>query len=204
MNGQISEHQRQLDLLDGAALNLQLINVFDTTELLQTIRRQKASLEALQQTNVDEKESLQQKYLDQVGGSTMKRWKKNRHGSRDTTITAIPLVAFGAGMLHTNHSHIHGYPVGSTNVVRRHMLERQRRALCLVGHTDEYLTSQICASCGERMNNAEINNQQIYALKHCQRCNKIMNHDKNAASNMFSIMQSSIIGDGRPPALSRS
>jgi hypothetical protein len=105
------------------------------------------------------------------------------------------------------------------------MVERQRRMLCVVGHTNEYLTSQVniiiiiiivslcfisffcmqvCSVCGARMENARIDDNNIYALKHCQRCNKIMNRDKNAASNMFSIMQSSINGDGRPPALSRS
>jgi uncharacterized membrane protein YoaK (UPF0700 family) len=76
----------------------------------------------------------------------MKVHTRSRHGSNDVDHTTIPLVAFGAGMLHSNHHHIHGYPVGSTNVVRRHMLERQRRALCLVGHTDEYLTSQVSYS----------------------------------------------------------
>jgi hypothetical protein len=73
----------------------------------------------------------------------MKQWKKNRHGSNDTTATALPLVAFGAGLISTNHNHIHGYPVGSTNLIRNHMLQRQRRALCIVGHTNEYLTSQV-------------------------------------------------------------
>jgi hypothetical protein len=73
----------------------------------------------------------------------MKIQKKHRHGSNDIGRTTLPLVAFGAGMLGTNHNHIHGYPVGSTNVIRRHLIERQRRALCLVGHTNEYLTSQV-------------------------------------------------------------
>lgn len=73
----------------------------------------------------------------------MKPYKKLRHGSIDTNTTTIPLISFGAGMINTNANHIHGYPVGSTNLVRKHLLERQRRGLCLIGHANEYLTSQV-------------------------------------------------------------
>ncbi|KAI8330575.1 hypothetical protein BC941DRAFT_475437 [Chlamydoabsidia padenii] len=73
---------------------------------------------------------------------TMTNRKKYQHGSININQTTLLLVAFGAGMISTNHSHIHGYPAGSTNLIRRHLIEQQRRSLCIVGHTNEFLTSQ--------------------------------------------------------------
>ncbi|KAI8330349.1 hypothetical protein BC941DRAFT_475683 [Chlamydoabsidia padenii] len=132
------------------------------------------------------------------------RLQKHRHGSNDLDRTTLTLVAFGAGMINTNTNHIHGYPIGPTNLIRRHMIERQRRTFCLVGHTNEYLTSQICSSCDTRMPNARLDECAIVALKSCIPCDRVINRDKNAASNMYRIMQSSVAGFGRPLSLSRS
>ncbi|KAI8328117.1 hypothetical protein BC941DRAFT_477171 [Chlamydoabsidia padenii] len=132
------------------------------------------------------------------------RLQKRRHGSNDLYRTTLPLVAFGAGMINTNTNHIHGYPVGSTNLIQQHMIERQRRGLCLVGHTNEHLTSQICSSCDTRMPNARLDERVIVALKSCILCDRVVNRDESAASNMYRIMQSSVAGFGCPISHSRS
>ncbi|ORX59530.1 hypothetical protein DM01DRAFT_1405059 [Hesseltinella vesiculosa] len=93
----------------------------------------------------NQKEQLQQKFLE-LNHSPKNPMKKRYHGSRPQQ-QGPSLVAFGAAMIGRDGARIRGHAVGRTDTVRNHLLERQSRALALLLHTDEYLTSQASLQC---------------------------------------------------------
>lgn len=68
VNGQLTELQQQVELLDNGIFILEQSNAFDPTELLQTLRNQRVTLEATRQPFVNEKEGLQYSYLQKLDG----------------------------------------------------------------------------------------------------------------------------------------
>ncbi|ORX50919.1 hypothetical protein DM01DRAFT_344260, partial [Hesseltinella vesiculosa] len=158
----------------------------------------------------NQKEQLQQKFLE-LNHSPMNTVRRQYHGSQPQQ-QGPSLVAFGAAMIGRDGARMRGHAVGRTDVVRNHLLERQSRALTLVLHTDEYLTSQAsaffkskaCNVCGGQLSPVATNNQQgIFGLKHCTACCMFWDRDACAANNMFWAAHSTLEVGARPAPLAR-
>ncbi|ORX46257.1 hypothetical protein DM01DRAFT_1150671 [Hesseltinella vesiculosa] len=115
----------------------------------------------------------------------------------------LPLISFGSAMVGRDGVHLRGHTVGRTDLVRRHLLERQKRALCLVSHTDEFWTSQNCHLCGEQLSPVRGTDGHVFSLKHCSNCVAIWDRDACAASNMFWILEETVQNGVRPLTLTR-
>ncbi|PNH01191.1 hypothetical protein TSOC_012934, partial [Tetrabaena socialis] len=76
---------------------------------------------------------------------------------------------------------------------------------CRVLMIDEYLTSQICARCGQRKLKAykPLDVKRAHALKRCSNCGILWNRDVNAALNIRLLTLCELRGMLRPPALRR-
>ncbi|KAI8066484.1 hypothetical protein BC940DRAFT_334073 [Gongronella butleri] len=130
----------------------------------------------------------------------MRESKRQRHGTWKNVASDNEVIFYGTELLgRKDQARIGSLAAGRSELVRAKLHERQSQGFCLVIHTDEYLSSQVCNSCTSRLDNFG----NVFTLKHCVEEAKVMNRDDNAASCILQVGQHQMQHGTRPLALRR-